>query len=142
MREGKGINTMLQQTKIAIFDHFSLIPDVPEECPSEYIKQDFTNRHAFAEWLERHGQPYLYVGDEKLSPFPYYIYEKGGTQKYRFAVAIVSGDLSRPWFIHSFGGREKIWYLDKTDEYNMVEPDVQPQVVSYGFGGDTCVVRK
>ena len=130
----------MQQTKIIIFDYFGVFQAVPEECPSEYARQDFGNRRAFAEWLEQNGQVYLYDGDEKVSPYPYYIYEKGSARKDRFFVAIVPVDLSRPWFIHSSGGREKIWYLDKKDEHNMVNPDVQPQVVSYGLGGDTCVV--
>lgn len=126
--------------QIAIFDRYDLMQDVPEGCPAEYVKADFVNRHAFVQWLEQNGRQYLYDGEEKLSPYQYYIYEKIGYRKYRFAVAVVPVDLSRPWLIQSFHGREKIWYLDQRDEYNMVKPDVQPSVVSYGFGGDSCVV--
>lgn len=132
---------MLKQMQIAIFDSFDIIKDVPEGCPAEYANGDFASRHALAEWLEQHGDNYLHKGKEKLSPYNYYIYEKGYDRKYRFAVAVVPVDVSRPWFIHSYYGREKIWYLDKKAEYNQVRPDVRPEVVSYGFGGDSCVIR-
>lgn len=133
---------MLKRMQIAIFDCFALMQDVPDGCPDNYANADFVNRHSFAEWLEQNGQQYLYEGEEKLSPYQYYIYEKGSTRKYRFAVAVVPVDVTRPWLIHWAGNSEKIWYLDKRDEQNMVVPDVQPQVVSYGFGGDSCVVGK
>ena len=132
---------ILKQMYIAIFDRCDLMQDVPDGCPSEYAKADFVNRHAFVQWLEENGQQYLYDGKEKLSPYQYYIYEKGCNRKYCFAVAVVPVDLSRPWLIQSLNGREKIWYLDQRYEHNMVRPDVQPSVASYGFGGESCVVE-
>ena len=131
-----------KRTIIALFDGFTFMQDVPDGCPDEYAKTDFSNRRAFARWLERYGNEFLYDGTEKISPYPYYIYYKGQDNQFEFRVAIVPVDLSRPWLIHWTGGREKIWYLDQKDDYNQVKPSVEPQVISYGFGGDTCVVRK
>ena len=132
---------MLKEIQIAIFDQVDLMLDVPEGCPVEYVKSDFASRHAFAEWLEQKGSEFIWEGEEKISPYKYYMYERGNTRKYRFAVAIVPVDISRPWFIHWSNGREKIWYLDKRDEHNMVIPEIKPEVVSYGLAGDSCVIR-
>ena len=66
-----------KRTTIALFDGFTFMQAVPDGCPDEYAKTDFSNRRAFARWLEQHGKEFLYDGTEKISPYPYYIYYKG-----------------------------------------------------------------
>lgn len=126
--------------KIAIFDSYSLFREAPEGCPKEYVNDDFQSRKAFAEWLENYGEEYL---SEKRDEISVYVYEKSWRDKlFGFRVAVVPVDIHRPWLLHWFEGREKIWYLDQKDEWNQVTPDIQPKLVSFGFTGDSCVIRK
>jgi len=126
--------------KIAIFDSYSLFREAPEGCPKEYVNDDFQSRKAFAKWLENYGEEYL---SEKQDEISVYVYEKSWRDKqFGFRVAVVPVDTNRPWLLHWFEGREKIWYLDQKDEWNQVTPDVQPRLVSFGFTGDSCVIRK
>ena len=126
--------------KIAIFDCYGF-PDVPAGCPDEYAGANFPDRRNLAKWVETNCQDCL---TEKNGDVSVYAYEReygDPPRKIPFRIAVVPVDLSRPWIIHSYDGREKIWYLDHRDEWNMVKPDVDPALVSTGFTGDSCVVR-
>ncbi len=127
-----------EQTRIAIFDSYGGI--VPEGCPEEYYKQDFPSRKAFADWLLANGKGFLVDEHDGISVYEYM--REGKNWRVQARAAVVPVDIGRPWLIHAYDGREKIWYLDNVGEYNMVTPDIQPELVTYGFTGDSCVVGK
>lgn len=123
--------------KIAIFVSYGF-GLAPIDCPEEYSKSDFTNRKKFAEWLELNGQKYLI---KETSKSAIYQYRYG---QFEGCVAIVPVDTTRPWLIHFYDGKERIWYLDKYIDMvnNQVRPDVQTVKGCAGFCMDSCVEEK
>ena len=127
--------------KIALFDSYGY-PDVPEGCPEGYGEDNFLSRHKLAEWVEANCRECLTERNGDVSVYTYErVYGNPG-RRIPFRIAIVPVNLDRPWFIHRYDGREKIWYLDHRDAWNMVKPDIDPALVSTGFTGDSCVVRR
>lgn len=125
----------MENPKIAIFVT-SICADVPDGCPDDYVLIDYEKRKAFAEWLKENGKQYVL---KETSETTIYQYNK---HHFEYCVAVVSVDLSRPWLLHIYDGKERIWYLDQIDEYNQVRPDVQPVKGCAGFCLDSCVEGK
>ncbi len=132
-KERKRCN--MKKSNIAIFVA-AVFPDVPDGCPDDYALIDYDKRRAFAEWLQENGKRYLL---EETPETALYHYKKG---KFAFFVGIVPVDLSRPWMIHIYEGKERICYLDRIDENNQIRPDVQAVGGIAGFGFDSCVAGK
>ncbi len=106
---------------------------VSYECPSKYANNDFNNRKQFTDWLQSYGQKLLLKSTDETEIYHY------KTGQYDGCVAVVHVDVSRPWLIHVYDGKERIWYLDNIDtDTNQVHPDVQSVKGGNGFCMDSC----
>lgn len=133
----KGLAIMENIERIAIFaSHGGSLPD---GCPNELGTSDFRSRKALAEWLLEHCQNFITEEHDGISVFEYMFHDSWFSGP--ACLAVVPIDISRPWLLHWYDGKERIWYLDQTDENSQVQPDVQPKLVAHGFTGDSCVIK-
>ena len=124
---------------IAIFDSYGGM--LPDGCPGEFESPDFESRKALAVWLLENFRDYIVETHDEITVLEYTTSKRHwlrGMVPSRMAVIPV--DVSRPWLLHRYDGKERIWYLDQAGGYNQVRPDVQPKLVAHGFTGDSCVI--
>ena len=103
---------------------------------------DFSSKKALAAWLLENCKDFITEAHDNITVFEYTTaaghWLKGMVPS---RIAVVPVDVGRPWLLHRFDGKERIWYLDQVGQFNQVKPDVQPKLVSHGFTGDSCVVK-
>lgn len=125
---------------IAIIDSYG--GSLPDGCPEKLEAPDFSSRKALAVWLLEHCKDCITEVHDNITIF---VYKSSAVHWLKGMVpsriAVVPVDVSRPWLLHRYDGKERIWYLDQVGQYNQVKPDVQPKLVSHGFTGDSCVVK-
>ena len=125
---------------IAIFDCYG--GSLPDGCPEELESPDFESRKALAAWLLENCKDCITEVYDNITVIEYTNAEGHwlrGMVPSRMAVVPI--DVSRPWLIHRYDGKERIWYLDQVGWHNQVMPDVQPNLVTHGFTGDSCVIK-
>lgn len=124
---------------IAIFDSYG--GSLPDSCPEDLESPDIESRKALAVWLLENFRDYIVETHDDITVLEYTTSKRHwlrGMVPSRMAVIPV--DVSRPWLLHRYDGKERIWYLDQAGGYNQVRPDVQPKLVAHGFTGDSCVI--
>ena len=125
---------------IAIFDSHG--GSLPDGCPGDLESSDFESRKALAAWLLDHCSDCIVETHDDITVFEYTTAKRHWLRgMVPTRMAIVPIDVSRPWLLHRYDGKERIWYLDQVKGHNQVKPDVQPKVVSHGFTGDSCVIK-
>ncbi len=126
---------------IAIFDcHGGALPD---GCPSDLESPDFVMRKALAAWLLENCKDCIVEVHDNITAFEYTAAEEHWLRgMVPSRIAVVPVDVSRPWLLHRYDGKERIWYLDQViGQHNQVKPDIQPKIVAHGFTGDSCVIK-
>ena len=124
---------------IAIFDSYG--GSLPDSCPEDLESPDFESRKALAVWLLENCKEYITETHDDITVLEYSTSKRHwlrGMVPTRMAVVPVY--VSRPWLLHRYDGKERIWYLDQVGGHNQVKPDVQPKLVAHGFTGDSCVI--
>ena len=125
---------------IAIFDSYGGM--LPDGCPGEFESPDFESRKALAVWLLENFRDFIVETHDDITVFEYTTSKRHWLRgMVPSRMAVVSVDVSRPWLLHRYDEKERIWYLDQVGGHNQVKPDVQPKLVAHGFTGDSCVIK-
>ena len=102
--------------KMVVYASGCCAGEVPEGCPKEYRRCTLADRMAFAEWLRINGQQY-YLGEK--DGVVYYTYKP---RMFRYDVAVVEVDISRPWMISysNEDGSERVLAFESISDCNEV----------------------
>jgi len=105
-----------KMVKMVVYASGYCAGEVPEGCPKEYRRCTLADRMAFADWLSANGQQY-YLGEK--DGVVYYTYKP---TIFRYDVAVVEVDISRPWMIsdNNCDGSERVRVINGISEGNEV----------------------